>query len=61
MRYYIGVDWADQTHAVWVVPVALLLIGSRTRSALGTGGGQKAKAALEDARTGSHRDRSWTP
>ena len=19
MRYYLGVDWADQTHAVWVV------------------------------------------
>ena len=19
MRYYVGVDWADQTHAVWVV------------------------------------------
>ena len=18
MRYYLGVDWADQTHAVWV-------------------------------------------
>ena len=30
MRYYIGVDWADQTHAVWVVDEHGTKITART-------------------------------
>ena len=29
MRYYLGVDWADQTHAVWVVDEQGTKVGSR--------------------------------
>src|SRR4030095_15407709 len=30
VRYYLGVDWADQTHAVWVVDESGLKITART-------------------------------
>jgi hypothetical protein len=30
MRYYLGVDWADQTHAVWVVDADATTIAART-------------------------------
>ena len=30
MRYYVGVDWADQTHAVWVVDESGTKITGRT-------------------------------
>ena len=30
MRYYVGVDWADQTHAVWVVDERGTKITART-------------------------------
>ena len=30
MRYYLGVDWADQTHAVWVVDEGGTKVGLRT-------------------------------
>jgi|SRR4030095_14797156 hypothetical protein len=30
MRYYLGVDWADQTHAVWVVDEQGAKVASRT-------------------------------
>ena len=30
MRYYLGVDWADQTHAVWVVDERGTKITART-------------------------------
>ena len=30
MRYYLGVDWADQTHAVWVVAADGTKITART-------------------------------
>ena len=30
MRYYVGVDWADQTHAVWVVDESGTQITART-------------------------------
>ena len=30
MRYYLGVDWADQTHAVWVVDEGGTKIAART-------------------------------
>ena len=30
MRYYVGVDWADQTHAVWVVDESGTKITART-------------------------------
>jgi len=30
MRYYLGVDWADQTHAVWVVDEAGQKVTART-------------------------------
>ena len=29
MRYYLGVDWADQTHAVWVVDEQGTKVASR--------------------------------
>src|SRR4029450_3904554 len=29
MRYYLGVDWADQTHAVWVVDEQGAKVASR--------------------------------
>lgn len=29
MRYYLGVDWADQTHAVWVVDEQAAKVASR--------------------------------
>src|SRR5258706_9904309 len=31
VRYYLGVDWADQTHAVWVVDESGRKITARTR------------------------------
>ena len=30
MRYYLGVDWADQTHAVWVVDEGGTKVAMRT-------------------------------
>jgi hypothetical protein len=30
VRYYLGVDWADQTHAVWVVEEDGTKIAART-------------------------------
>ena len=30
MRYYLGVDWADQTHAVWVGDERGTKIAART-------------------------------
>ena len=30
MRYYLGVDWADQLHAVWVVDERGTKVASRT-------------------------------
>ena len=30
MRYYLGVDWADQTHAVWVMDERGTKITART-------------------------------
>ena len=30
MRYYLGVDWADQTHAVWVVDESGTKVAART-------------------------------
>ncbi len=30
MRYYLGVDWADQTHAVWVVDERGTKVAART-------------------------------
>src|SRR2546428_12371835 len=30
MRYYLGVDWADQTHAVWIVDEQGVRVASRT-------------------------------
>ena len=30
MRYYLGVDWADQTHAVWVVDERGTKVAMRT-------------------------------
>ncbi len=30
MRYYLGVDWADQTHAVWVVDADGTKMAART-------------------------------
>jgi hypothetical protein len=30
VRYYVGVDWADQTHAVWVVDESRTKITGRT-------------------------------
>jgi hypothetical protein len=30
VRYYLGVDWADQTHAVWVVDERGTKITART-------------------------------
>lgn len=30
MRYYLGVDWADQTHAVWGVDEGGTKIAART-------------------------------
>ena len=30
MRYYLGVDWADQTHAVWVMEERGTKITART-------------------------------
>ena len=30
MRYYLGVDWADQTHAVWVVEEQGVKVAGRT-------------------------------
>ena len=30
MRYYLGVDWADQTHAVWVVGEDGTKVAART-------------------------------
>src|SRR2546426_9354891 len=30
MRYYLGVDWADQTHAIWVVDEHGTKVAGRT-------------------------------
>ena len=40
MRYYLGVDWADQTHAVWVVDESGRKITARTVSHTAEGLGE---------------------
>ena len=40
MRYYLGVDWADQTHAVWVVDESGTKITARAVSHTAEGLGE---------------------
>ena len=47
VHYYLGVDWADQTHAVWVVDERGTKITARHRGGLervGPGAGRVAGA-----------------
>jgi hypothetical protein len=40
VRYYLGVDWADQTHAVWVVDESGTKIAARAVSHTAEGLGE---------------------
>ena len=73
MRYYLGVDWADQTHAVWVVDESGAKIAARavahTAEGLGAWGREldewRAQAielsARASTRSGGHPSRSPRP
>ena len=51
MHYYLGVDWADQTHAVWVVDEGGTKITARVARA---GGGSDATALRGASGNRSH-------
>ena len=47
MRYYLGVDWADQTHAVWVVDASGAKITARAVAHTAEGLGEWGRALDE--------------
>ena len=47
MRYYLGVDWADQTHAVWVVDESGAKITTRAVAHTAEGLGEWGRALDE--------------
>jgi hypothetical protein len=47
VRYYLGVDWADQTHAVWVVDASGAKITARAVAHTAEGLGEWGRALDE--------------